>query len=90
MAQRHLELRELADCIAAYDRVPAGSGAAALVAGEAVFGEVPDDVVDACRRHGLVLIAVPVDVSFGTVTETVVGALSAARGDRRPSLPRQP
>ncbi|MBN9734079.1 MULTISPECIES: PucR family transcriptional regulator ligand-binding domain-containing protein [unclassified Pseudonocardia] len=60
----------------------ARSGAAALVAGEAVFGEVPDDVVDACRRHGLVLIAVPVDVSFGTVTETVVGALSAARGDR--------
>ncbi|MEJ8279993.1 PucR family transcriptional regulator [Pseudonocardia spirodelae] len=60
----------------------ARSGAAALVAGEAVFGDVPGDVVAACRRHDLVLIAVPVDVSFGAVTEAVVGALSAARGDR--------
>lgn len=60
----------------------ASAGAAALAAGEAVFGEVPADVVDACRRHGLVLLAVPVDVSFGAVTETVVGALAAARGDR--------
>ncbi|MFP5071723.1 PucR family transcriptional regulator [Pseudonocardia nantongensis] len=60
----------------------AAAGAAALVAGEAVFGQVPDDVVDACRRHDLVLLAVPVDVSFGAVTEVVVGTLSAARGDR--------
>ncbi|MEQ3549428.1 PucR family transcriptional regulator [Pseudonocardia nematodicida] len=60
----------------------AGAGATALAAGEAAFGEVPADVVDACRRHGLVLLAVPVDVSFGVVTEAVVGALSAARGDR--------
>ncbi|MDQ4115513.1 MAG: PucR family transcriptional regulator ligand-binding domain-containing protein, partial [Actinomycetota bacterium] len=60
----------------------AGSGAIALAAGEAVFGEVPDDVVDACRRHGLTLLAVPVQVSFGAVTEVVVGALAAARGDR--------
>lgn len=60
----------------------ARSGAAALVAGEAVFGDIPADVVDACRRHDLVLVAVPVDVSFGAVTEVVIGALSAARGDR--------
>ncbi|MEU6700825.1 PucR family transcriptional regulator ligand-binding domain-containing protein [Pseudonocardia sp. NPDC046786] len=60
----------------------ARSGAVALAAGEAVFGEIPADVVDACLRHGLTLLAVPVDVSFGTLTETVVGALSAARGDR--------
>ena len=60
----------------------ADAGAAALLAGEAVFGDVPDDVVQACRRHDLVLLAVPVDVSFGAVTEVVVGTLSAARGDR--------
>lgn len=60
----------------------AEAGAIALAAGEAVFGEVPDDVVDACRRHGLTLLAVPVAVSFGAVTEAVVGALAAARGDR--------
>ena len=56
----------------------AAAGAAALAAGEAVFGEVPADVVDACRRHDLVLVAVPEHVSFGAVTETVVGALSAS------------
>ncbi|MBQ6640375.1 MAG: lantibiotic dehydratase [Saccharopolyspora sp.] len=41
VAQRHLELRELADRIAAYDRIPAGSGAAALA----------DTVADAQRIH---------------------------------------
>ncbi len=60
----------------------AAAGAAALAAGEAVFGEIPADVVEACRRHDLMLVAVPEDVSFGTVTEIVIGALTAARGDR--------
>ncbi|TCK25855.1 PucR family transcriptional regulator [Pseudonocardia endophytica] len=60
----------------------ARSGAVALAAGEAVFGLVPDDVVEACRRHDLTLLAVPVAVSFGAVTEAVVGAITAARGDR--------
>ncbi|GAA4848459.1 PucR family transcriptional regulator [Pseudonocardia benzenivorans] len=60
----------------------AASGAAALAAGEAVFHTVPDDLVQACRRHGVPLIAVPEETSFGTVTEIVVGAVTAARGDR--------
>lgn len=60
----------------------AEAGAAALVAGDTVFGGVPDDVVAACRRHGLPLLAVPERTSFSDVTELVVGALSAARGDR--------
>ncbi len=60
----------------------AGAGAAALAAGEAVFGGVPDDVVEACRRHDLPLIAVPEETSFSDVTELVVGAVAAARGDR--------
>ncbi|MFP5021684.1 PucR family transcriptional regulator [Pseudonocardia phyllosphaerae] len=55
---------------------------AALAAGEALHGEVPGDVVAACRRHDVVLLAVPTDVSFSQLTEVVVGALSAARGDR--------
>lgn len=60
----------------------ARAGAAALAAGEAVFGRVPDDVRDACARHGVPLLAVPEEVSFGAVTEVVVGQVSAARGDR--------
>jgi DNA-binding PucR family transcriptional regulator len=60
----------------------AGAGAAALAAGEAVFHGIPDDLVQACRRHDLPLLAVPEEVSFAAVTELVVGALTAARGDR--------
>jgi hypothetical protein len=60
----------------------AGASAAALAAGAAVFHGIPDDVVDACRRHDVPLIAVPEEVSFSAVTELVVGSLSAARGDR--------
>lgn len=68
----------------------AEAGAAVLAAGEAVFGEVPDDVVEACRRHDLPLLAVPEPTSFSDVTELVVGALAAARGDRlASSLSRQ-
>src|SRR5918999_4007597 len=60
----------------------AGADAVALAAGEAVFHGIPDDLVEACRRHGLPLLAVPEEVSFAAVTELVVGALTAARGDR--------
>ncbi|WP_219416681.1 PucR family transcriptional regulator ligand-binding domain-containing protein, partial [Pseudonocardia nigra] len=60
----------------------ARSNAAALAAGEAVFHEVPDDLVDACRRHDVPLVAVPEEVSFSAVTELVIGALTAARSDR--------
>jgi DNA-binding PucR family transcriptional regulator len=68
----------------------ARAGAAALAAGDAVFGCVPDDLVDACRRHGLPLVGVPTEVAFGDVTEYVVGAVSAERGARlAASLARQ-
>jgi DNA-binding PucR family transcriptional regulator len=60
----------------------AASGTAALAAGAAVFHGIPDDVLDACRRHDVPLIAVPEETSFSALTELVVGALTAARGDR--------
>ncbi|TQM04293.1 PucR family transcriptional regulator [Pseudonocardia kunmingensis] len=60
----------------------ADAGAVALAAGAAVFHGIPDDLVAACRRHDLPLLAVPEHVSFAAVTEVVVGALSAARGER--------
>ncbi|WP_433506683.1 PucR family transcriptional regulator [Pseudonocardia halophobica] len=55
---------------------------AALAAGAAVFHGIPDDVVEACRRHDVPLLEVPEEVSFAAVTEYVVGSVTAARGDR--------
>lgn len=60
----------------------AGAGAAGLAAGDLVFGSIPDDVVQACRRHDLPLIEVPVEISFASLTEFVIGAVTAAREAR--------
>ena len=61
----------------------AAAGAVALAAGDAALGSVPDDLVVACRRRGLPLFEVPVDVSFAAITEQVLAArlsLSAGPG----------
>jgi purine catabolism regulatory family protein/PucR-like helix-turn-helix protein len=50
------------------------AGAVALAAGDAALGSVPDDLVAACRRHGLPLFEVPVDVSFAAINEQVIAA----------------
>src|SRR5215472_12719364 len=50
------------------------AGAMALAAGDAALGSVPGDLVAACRRHGLPLLEVPVDVSFAAITERVLAA----------------
>jgi len=55
---------------------------AALIAGEGLLGFVPDDLVDACRAHGLPLLAVPAHVSFVEVTEYVAGAQTKDRVTR--------
>lgn len=57
----------------------AESGVAALGAGAAEHGFVPEDLLEACRRHGIVLLEVPAHVSFATITEVVVLALAAQR-----------
>jgi DNA-binding PucR family transcriptional regulator len=72
-------------------RALADAGVVALAAGEAAFGTIPDDVVEACRRHDLPLISVPVDVSFARVADLVAAdreadrerALTAALGRQR-------
>ncbi|MFC7331073.1 PucR family transcriptional regulator [Marinactinospora rubrisoli] len=53
-------------------------GAACLGAG-AALGEVPADLVEACRRHGLPLVEVPAETSFGAVTEEVTRSLASRR-----------
>lgn len=63
----------------------ADAGVAALGAGAAWLGHVPDDLVAACGAAGLPLLEVPTEVSFRTLTELVVPRLS---GDVRDALGR--
>ena len=58
-------------------------GVAALGAGEAL-GKVPAEVIQACGRHGITLLAVPAETSFA-VTEEVGRRLS---GDRATAMTR--
>ncbi|MFH8440014.1 PucR family transcriptional regulator [Streptomyces sp. NPDC018026] len=52
---------------------------AALAAGEAELGDVPEDLVVACARHRLPLFAVHESVAFATITEHVVRQVSGER-----------
>ncbi|MFI6530914.1 PucR family transcriptional regulator [Nonomuraea sp. NPDC050547] len=61
------------------------AGVAALGAGQAWLGHIPDDLVAACTAAGLPLIEVPTEVSFRTLSEIVVPRLS---GDVREELGR--
>ncbi|WP_310726059.1 PucR family transcriptional regulator [Streptomyces sp. N2A] len=47
------------------------AGATALLAGEETHGKVPDVLVDSCREHGIVLVAVPAHTTFRAITEAV-------------------
>ncbi|MFJ3303702.1 PucR family transcriptional regulator [Streptomyces sp. NPDC086549] len=60
-------------------RILVQAGVAALAAGEAELGDVPDDLVLACARHRLPLFAVHESVAFATVTEHVVRQVSGER-----------
>ncbi|MEU3776860.1 PucR family transcriptional regulator ligand-binding domain-containing protein [Streptomyces sp. NPDC032472] len=60
-------------------RILASAGVAGLAAGEAELGDIPDDLVSACRRNRLPLFAVNEDVAFATITEYVVRQVSGER-----------
>ncbi|MGW1776660.1 PucR family transcriptional regulator [Streptomyces sp. NPDC002104] len=68
-----------ADRSDAFVRVLVEAGAVALGAGEAQFGHVPDDLVEACARYGLPLLAVGVELPFTSVTEYVARGRSEER-----------
>nr|WP_276612004.1 PucR family transcriptional regulator [Kineococcus vitellinus] len=53
------------------------AGGCALAVGEGLLGGVPDDVVQAARRLGLPVFAVPADVAFHRVSAHVDAALGA-------------
>lgn len=72
-----------------YVRRLVGVGAAALGFGVTpIYDEVPPDLIDACRRHGLPLLLVPARVSFLVISQTVSLMLAAIEraGLRRLSL----
>lgn len=70
--------REAADS-EAFVRSLAHAGVAALAAGTAEFGHVPEDLLTACARHRLPLFAVHESVAFATITEHVVRQVSGER-----------
>jgi hypothetical protein len=57
-------------------------GALVLGAGEAL-GQVPPEVIEACGRHGVTLLAVPAETSFAAVSEEVARRLN---GDRATAM----
>ncbi|ONI84288.1 hypothetical protein ALI144C_15960 [Actinosynnema sp. ALI-1.44] len=65
----------------------AQAGVTALGAGTAEAGGIlPQHVVDACERHKLPLLVVPVHISFATISERVILGLAAERAT--PNLDR--
>jgi hypothetical protein len=65
-------------------RALAQAGAGVLGAGEAL-GEVKPEVIQACGRHGVTLLAVPAETSFAAVTDEVGRRLN---GDRATAMTR--
>jgi hypothetical protein len=57
----------------------AAAAVTAIGAGDAIFGSVPDDLVEACRRHRMPLFEVPVEVSFRDIVDEVNPSLWAQR-----------
>ncbi|WP_445526041.1 PucR family transcriptional regulator [Streptomyces cyslabdanicus] len=60
-------------------RILVQAGVAALAAGTAELGPVPDDLVAACARQRLPLFTVEESVAFATITEHVVRQVSGER-----------
>lgn len=63
-------------------RSVAERGVATVLTGTALFGPAPDDLVEACRRHGVTLIEVPKGVAFVEVTDHVASVEAAESGSR--------
>ncbi|WP_043679058.1 PucR family transcriptional regulator [Streptomyces xylophagus] len=60
-------------------RLLVSAGVAALAAGEAELGDIPDDLIAVCAKHRLPLFAVNESVAFATITEHVVRQVSGER-----------
>ncbi|AYF75891.1 PucR family transcriptional regulator [Nocardia yunnanensis] len=71
-----LHWRQRPDDSDTFVRALAAAGVTGMVAGQARYGGIPEDVVAACERHAVPLLRVPEAVSFAVVTERVHRELS--------------
>ncbi|WP_326357996.1 PucR family transcriptional regulator [Nocardia sp. CDC160] len=60
----------------------AGARVAGVVAGQALHGHVPEDVVLACERHGLPLLSAPQSVPFSRIIEYLAEQAAEVRWRR--------
>ncbi|WP_256461859.1 PucR family transcriptional regulator [Nocardia alni] len=60
-------------------RMLADGGAVALMAGTAMLGAMPHDLVRACAQYEIPLFQVPDELSFGAIAETVIERLHEER-----------
>jgi hypothetical protein len=68
----------------------AGRGATTILAGKALLGDIPADLLEACQRHEVTLVEVPTEIAFADVTEYVAAVGTADTGARlSASLVRQ-
>ncbi|MER7952634.1 helix-turn-helix domain-containing protein [Streptomyces sp. NPDC096079] len=58
----------------------AHGGAAALVAGDLLLGEVPALLVEACARRGIPVLAAGPEISYGALSRTVIERINRERG----------
>ncbi len=58
----------------------AEGGAAALVAGDLLLGEVPPALVEACAQRGIPVLAAPPEISYGALSRTVIDRINRERG----------
>lgn len=56
----------------------AAAGVSTVLAGRAQLGEIPTDLIEACRSHGLTLVEVPTEVAFTAITDHVTARDSRA------------
>ncbi|MEU4025745.1 helix-turn-helix domain-containing protein [Streptomyces anulatus] len=71
--------RTPADCTVFAASLAAG-GAAALIAGDILLGEVPPALAAACAQHGIPVLAAPPDISYSTLSRTVIERINRERG----------
>lgn len=71
--------RTPADC-ATFAASLAAGGAVALVAGDILLGEVPPALVDACAGFGIPVLAAAPEISYSTLSRTVIERINRERG----------
>ncbi|MVU76392.1 hypothetical protein GPX89_03930 [Nocardia sp. ET3-3] len=77
-----------AESVGGFVAAARAAGTVALIAGEGVHGRIPEELVEACRRHGLPLFSVPCGTTFRAIVDRIYLRLwSDMRASDSPALP---